>query len=218
MVKTSSMFVQALLFAVFVFVIGLFLGFVLESNRSEDVGLNLLNSEVDLLDEQLRNKFIGNFDVGCDLAVSNSFEFADRIYIEGLKLEDYEDASKFGSSLDIIHRRLDLLRSILWQESISLKEKCGGSFHTVVYLYDYKTGDVGKKAEQLFLSRLLLDLKLDDPREMLLIPIAANSGLTSINLVLDHYEITELPVVIVDEEKVVDEFVSLEELRDIVFS
>tara|TARA_Y100000310_G_C20442966_1_gene696983 strand:- start:104 stop:760 length:657 start_codon:yes stop_codon:yes gene_type:complete len=218
MVKKRSIFLQALLFAVFVFSIGLFLGFVVESNRSDSVGLNLLNSEVDLLDEQLRNKFLENFNISCDLAVSNTFEFADRIYIEGLKLEEYEAASKFGGSLDIIHRRLDLLRSILWQESIDLKKECADDYHTVVYLYDYETEDIDKRAEQLFLSRLLLDLKLENPSKILLIPIAANSGLTSVNLVLDHYRITELPVVIIDEETVVDEFVTLDSLRSKVFA
>lgn len=67
------------------------------------------------------------------------------------------------------------------------------------------------------MSRLLADLKNKHGSGILLIPIAANLNLESVNLVLEKYEIKEIPAIIVDERKVVKDSVTFEELESIVF-
>ena len=138
MVNSKHAFWQALVFAIILFGIGLILGFFLESYRADKVQFNLIDSEINILDDQLRNKIIGDFDIDCDIAVQSNFDFADKIYSEALKLEKYDSASKTSDgSFFILHRRYDLLRVLLWTESIELRERCNEDFHTVVYLYDY---------------------------------------------------------------------------------
>lgn len=216
--RSKSAFWQALLLSIFVFLLGLMLGFFLENSRANSVEINALNSEINLLDEQLRNDIFKSFDIGCSESIQSTFEFADKIFWEAQKLSGYDDASKFPDSLEIVHKRYDLLRMILWQDSIELRERCSGEFHIVVYFFEYGSDDINKKSLQLSFSRLLLDLKNKYPGDILLIPIAGNLELESVDLVLDKYDIEKLPAVVVDEEVVVRELVNIKEFENIVFS
>ena len=218
MVNSKHAFWQALIFAIVIFGIGLILGFFLESYRADQVQYNLVNSEVSLLDEQVRERLINDLNFDCELAKQSTFDFADNIYDEALKLESYDSASKFNSdSFLVLHRRYDLLRTLLWSQSIELKETCEEDFHTVVYLYNYRPEDIDTNSKQIFFSRLLLDLKLKYPDEIILIPIAVNNDLASVDLIVQSYELVDFPTVIIDEEKIVQDIITLEELENIVF-
>ncbi len=211
--NNKHVFWQALVFTIIVFILGFILGFFLEVSRNNEVMFNVLESEANLLDEQLRGKVITDFNISCDVAVKNSFVFADRVYLESLEIENFQGAAKFTDDLKSIHKRYDLLRTILWTESVKLREKCKEDFHTVVYLFNYNEEDIETKAKQLFFSRLLEDLKNKHSEEVLLIPIAVNLGLDSVELAISKYQINNLPAVIIDEEKVVDEVISFEEFE-----
>ena len=210
-------FWQALVVAVIVFGVGILLGFFLESYRSNEIQLNIMAAEINVLDEQLRNKIIENFDVNCELATKSSFSFADKIYLEAEKLERYDEASKFTETLLVLHKRYDLLRALLWTEIVDLKERCNEDFHTVVYFYDYGTENIDISSKQLFYSRLLFDLKSKYPDEVILIPIAIDTGLESVRLLVENYNIDEFPAIVVDEYEIIDGIITFEELEEIVF-
>ena len=216
MVNSKHAFWQALVFTAVVFVLGLMLGFFLENSRASEIELNLIHSEINLLDEQLRNRVINELNVSCSLAVDSTFEFADRIYAEAVKLEKYDSASKFTDDLKIIHKRYDLLRVILWSDAARLRKNCGEDFHTVVYFFNYNSEDLNVKAEQATFSRLLVDLKDKYPGDILLIPIAGNLELESITLAKEFYDI-ESPAILIDDKRVIDEIVTFNELENTVF-
>lgn len=219
MVNSKNAFWQALVFTVIIFILGLILGFFLETYRGTGVENNLMNSEVNLLDEQFKEKASDIFPVSCESKKQSLFDFADRIYLESQQLEQYTTASKFSKeNLGILHRRYDILRSILWVESINLKQNCSSDFHTVVYLYTYDTQDLTQKAEQTSVSRVLLDLKSQYPKNILLIPIATNLNLSSVNLITESYNLTSYPTVIIDEKKIVSGLTTQNEIKNIVFS
>ncbi len=217
MVNSKHAFWQALVFAVVIFILGMVLGFFLEKDRASEIELNLVVSELNLLDEQLRNQISDSLDVECDLAIESTFNFADKIYWEAAKMEKYDAASKFSNDLRIIHRRYDLLRTMLWIEAIDLIDRCDSDIHIVVYFYQYDVEDIDVKAKQLFFSRLLLDAKSENPDDILLIPIAGNLDLESVNLALENYDLPELPIILIDEERIVDEVVTLDELKKTIF-
>ena len=217
MVNSKNAFWQALVFTILVFSIGLVFGFFLETSRSESIQNNLMNSEINLLDNQIRNKIIDDLNVHCDLAVKSSFDFADEIYSEAILLEKYDSSDKFGDSLILLHKRYDLLRTLLWIENIKLKERCNLDFHTIIYLYKYKTEDIELKSKQKFYSRILIDLKNKYPEKILLIPIAVNSNLESLELLISKYGLFENPIIFVDEEKIITSIVTFNELENIVF-
>jgi hypothetical protein len=215
--KKGAFFV-ALVLTIIIFIVGLLLGFYLESWRQSDLETVLSNSEVNLLDEQLRGEISQKFDINCRIAVSNTFAFADRIYAESLSLEEYDTASKFQNQLKSLHKRYDILRTILWLQSIDLKKKCPGEFHTIVYLYEYNTDIVKTKALQIAISKQLEELKNKYPGDVLLIPIAGNMNVDSINLIKENENIHNLPVIIVDENTKISELLEMKELENVVFN
>lgn len=216
MVGQKSVFWQALVFTIAVFGIGLMFGYFLESYRADRSEITLMNSEINLLDDQIRGEFIGSSNISCELAKASTFSFADKIYEDAMQLEKYDSANKFNrENLRVIHKRYDLLRMMLWAESTSLKNKCRG-FHTLVYFFNYDPQDVDLRAKQAYYSRMLTDLKSKYPDEILLIPVAANMDLASVNIATESYKI-ESPAILIDEKNRVDEIITFEELEDLVF-
>ncbi len=217
MVSTKHAFWWALIFTILIFTIGIILGFVLENNRSDKVQLAMINSEINLLDQQVRTRTIGEFNINCEQSKSSAFTFADKIYEEASQLELFDSSAKFTSDLRTLHKRYDLLRIILWMEAISTKEECN-NFHTIVYLFEYAPEDTQKKAVQASTSRLLLDIKKAHENEILLIPIAGNLDIESVNLIKEKYGISEMPAIIVDEKTLISEKTTFEELENKIFN
>lgn len=211
-------FWQALIAALFIFGLGIVIGFLIEANRTTQVSLLLQHSEVNVLDEQLRGRLLTDLNVDCKTAQQSSFDFADNIYREAFRLERYDSASKFSDELQIAHRRYDLLRMYLWAESIKIRERCKSDFHTVVYLYNYSTTDLDIRAQQTAYARLLTDVKQKYPDSILLIPLAVDSDLASLDLTLATYDVLSTPSIIIDEQVVVDHLIPAEQLTAYIFS
>ncbi len=217
MVNTKHAFWQALIFTIIIFGIGLLMGFFLENSRSDKIESNLLNSEINLLDQQIRDRGINQFNISCGDTKQSTFLFADKIYDEARQLEEYDSKSKFSDTLKILHKRYDLLRMILWMESIEMKEKCNEDYHTIVYLFDYASDNINTKAEQASISKVLIDIKNKYGNRILLIPIAANLDLESVNLVKEKYNISKAPIIIIDEKTVITELPTFNKLEKAIF-
>jgi len=207
---------QALVFTIIIFAVGLIFGFYLESLRASTVELNLLSSEINLLDEQLRGKIVENSNLSCEIALDSTFAFADKVYDEALKLEEYDSSSKFnGDTLLILHKRYDLLRAMFWTEAVTLKKRCP-SFHTVVYFFDYASDDINIKAKQAFFSNLLRTVKEENPNKILLIPIAADLDLAAVDIAMQTYKVNSSPMILIDETKRVSDVITEKEFKDLI--
>jgi len=217
MVNSKHAFWMALVFTAAVFIIGIIFGFFLEYNRSNELAINSLRSEINLLDEQVRSKVITNNNISCDIAKESIFAFADKIYIEAFKLEKYDASNKFIDDLKEIHKRYDLLRMILWDEATIIKNNCDSNFHTIVYFFDYNVEDINIKSQQTAISRLITDMKNKNPDEILVIPIAANLDLESVKLTLRNYNITEKPAILIDEGESINHVPSFTEFENAIF-
>jgi len=55
-------------------------------------------------------------------------------------------------------------------------------------------------------------------REGLLIPIASNLDLVSVELAMKSYGVNETPSILIDEEKIVSDIIMFEEIQDLIFS
>ena len=95
---------------------------------------------------------------------------------------------------------------------MKIKEKCNSDFSTIVYLYNYNEKDLTKRAEQNSFSKILYEVKQEKREDLFLIPIAYDSNLISIDSLISKYEIESFPVVILDEESVLYELNSSEEV------
>ncbi len=214
MVSNKHVFWQAFLSAVLIFGAGIFLGIVFEDYRTRDVQHDLLNSEINTLDSQLLGEIGKRISVGCELSNEALIGFADDIYYEAKRLEDYDESSQLTDTLSIIHRKYDLLRILLWNQAIDLKEQCGRDFYTVVYIFQYKEPGANLEAEQLVFSRALESLKEKYGNDVILIPIAGDLDISSVDLIKERFEIKDYPAVIINEKVVLrnlDEVNKIEE-------
>jgi len=216
MVNKKHAFWQALFSAILIFGIGLLLGLWIENNRIDQIEELLLRSEINLLDSQLIGLSTQNFDIKCDIARENLFQFADDIYEEAKLLEQYDESSQLSTALNTVHKRYDLLRLILWSESIRLKDQCEEDFNTVVYIYQYTEPSVLLKSEQVAFARFLEDLKEEQGSDLLLIPIAGDLDLNSIEIIKESYDLNRYPSIIVNEEQIVDSLEKLVEIDNIL--
>ena len=102
--------------------------------------------------------------------------------------------------MKLLHKKYDLLRTILWMSNQESLSKCD-NYNLIVYLYEYETERIDKKATQRVWSKILLDIKRER-EDTLLIPIAADQNLTSLNLLINQHEITQFPALVINNDKV----------------
>ena len=219
MVNSKNAFWQALVVTIFVFVAGLVLGFHIELSNVDKSDSLIRSSEVDFLDQQIKFSILNSgINFNCENSKKDIFDFADQVYVDAVKFEEEDAQSKFTEEQrGILHKRYDLLRINLWIESLKLRENCNGSFHTILYFFDYSSPDVDIRSEQRIMSLVLLDLKYRYPNDILLLPIAANMDLDSIDMIKENYNVSRSPTLIIDESLVIDSLITADELEKKVF-
>ena len=209
----KHVFWQAFFITLLFFFLGLLLGVYLEQMRADNVNIAFYESEASLYDSFALGRLIEDTSLSCEDFKDASVSFADKIYLEARELEKFDGSSKLTDSLKIIHRKYDLLRTLLWVNLISAKEKCESTLNTVVYLYIYDTEDLQTKSRQIVWSRILGDLKDEKGNEIILIPIAVDQDITSLEYLIKNYEINEFPVVIINEKQVISDLDSAENIK-----
>ena len=197
----KHVFWQALFLTGFFFLLGLVFGVYLEQMREDNFSTSFYQSEVSLYDSLALSKLSESKLISCGDIKNASINFADKIYEEARDLERFDEKNKLTESLKSVHRKYDLLRTLLWMNIIDIKEKCG-EINSVVYLYVYDTEDINVKSEQVVWSRLLGDLKDEEGNEIILIPIAADSGLASLDSLIKKFGIKKYPAVIINEKHI----------------
>jgi len=103
--------------------------------------------------------------------------------------------------LKLLHKKYDLLRALLWVSNENSLKRCH-NYNLVVYLYDYGTEDTEKKATQNVWSKILFKVKTQS-YNVLLLPIAANQNLTTIDYLTNKYKIKKFPAVIINNNKII---------------
>jgi len=195
--------------ALFIFGIGIVMGIFIEDVRSDRVTEGYFDSQVNLLDMQTLSDLISTGDYSCEYRREKNIDFGNKIYEDALKFSEYEEAQTFGDSLESQHRIYDLLRTIFWVNSLELKDDCG-EMNIIVYLYNYDEKDAEEKQKQEVFSRFAGELKSEMGENTVLIPIAMNLGIESLNVLKESYGIVKTSIII-NEKTVLD---SIEDLNE----
>ncbi len=215
--KSKNAFWQALIMALIIFNFGIFLGYMLESNRIGEVKDLYAESEISLLDVKIQSELFDFWqDLNCENAIEENIRFADRVYKEGKILDRFENAQRVTESIKLQHKKYDLLRTLFWINSVKIKERCNASYHNVVYFYRYNNPTVDQKAMQNVFSNILEDLKKERGSEIMLIPIAADNNLSSVDLLVKNYNVEKFPTILIDEEIKVSKLISVKGLGEIL--
>lgn len=211
--SAKNVFWEALLVTATVFFFGIILGMAFENSRADKIDDYYTISEISMMDILALNDIMQMENISCENLVQANIDFADRIYEEAKLLEKYEAAGKISDDFKLAHKKYDLMRTFLWANSIKTFDKCKNGFNSVVYLYEYETEDLGQKATQNVWSKILGDLKEEVGGQVILIPIAVDSDLVSLNLMTRDFNISEYPVVIINNKHVITELSNAETLK-----
>jgi len=211
----KRVFLEALLLTLLVFLLGMLVGVLFEEKRVDVIKEYYIQSEVSLMDIFALNNFANLKDVGCDNLRNSNVDFADRIYEEAKLLDRYEKSGRLTDDMNLQHKKYDVMRTFLWINTMKYNELCEEKrTHTIVYLYDYSTKDLSIKATNSVWSKILEDLKEKYGHDIILIPIAIDSNLVSLNSILENFEIEKYPALIVDNKYVIEELSSVEEIEE----
>lgn len=213
MVTTANKnsFWQALIIALIVFWTGILIGIFFEDSRIAEITAFYSDSETSISDFEMASTLIFNENLNCERLNDEAKIFADRIYEEAKKLEQYDNSNKITDRVLHLHKRYDLLRTILWQKIIENKNRCNTSTNTVVYLYKYLTTDIGEISTQKTMSNYLTKIKRENP-DIILIPIATDTGILSLKILQEIHEVEKSPSILINEKYKIQ---SLSELSNI---
>ncbi|MBU0761044.1 MAG: hypothetical protein KJ600_04150 [Nanoarchaeota archaeon] len=213
----KHVFWEAFVIAMVIFWTGIFLGILFETSRADKIEKLFFEAETDIFDIYLEGEITSLLGSNCELALSENIDFADRIYFEARKLGKYDAATRITTDIVRLHKRYDLLRVMLWKNMIQLQEQCPGSTNVIVYLYEYDNPSANKQAIQITFSKVLADLKKKHGDSVVLIPIAYDTNVKSLNLFKERYNLRTTPIVIINQKQIITELKSVEELEEIIF-
>lgn len=200
-VQTDVFWKAGILTAV-VFILGVLLGYYIESGRLSEIEEEYKQIELQWADAKLQTLYYQTLpSFLCNAAIEENLKFADRVYQEGLKLEKYEEANRLTETKFLLDKKkYALLKVEFLLNSIFLKEKCKSANYTnLVYFYaDDPTQDQGVK--QKTISLILKELKQKFGSNLMLIPLPIDLDISVINIIKKSYNINSIPTILINEE------------------
>ena len=202
-----KVFLESLVISILILMIGVFIGFFVESYRTAKIVEYYKDYEIQALDLKLQNYYYQIMNASsCQQAIEQNFIFADDIYNQGLVLEKYEEANQISDDLLREKKRYVLLKTELWLNSLLLKEKCGNPFDTIVYFYSGDPKSSGVIAQQKIISNVLKSVKEEKGNKVILLPIAGDLDLKAVELQMKIYGIKSLPSILINEKDILKGF------------
>ncbi len=217
MIKNQKfIFLYALIATLIIFNLGIFMGYMLESSRLDKINVLYSNAELELFDQMAQKESLNVLDIGCNTLVDENIKFGDKVFQEALQIQKYEEANRISGDIIFQHKRFDLLRTLFWMNSIKIKQNCNSDYHNVVYFYKYNDPSIEQESKQKFFSNLLEQVKQNGGDKVMLIPIAGDNDIPSINILIDKFEITEFPTILIDEKVKLTEIKNASELENLI--
>jgi len=211
--NNKHVFWQALVVALIIFWSGILIGIFFEDSRVAELKSFYSDSETEIADFNLASSMIFDKGLSCDVLNKEARIFTDRIYKEAIKLEDYDNANKLTDRVISLHRKYDLLRTIIWKKIIDNKAACNETIDTLVYLYEYKNDQIGALSTQRTMANYITEVKKERGDDLILIPIATDMGILSLDLLLDDYGISGNTTILINEKYVINDLNGLADIR-----
>ncbi len=198
--KQTGAFWKAAVLTIAIFLLGVSLGYYIERGRISKIEKEFAETEIEWADAKLQSFYYQNIkQEECGAAIGENIIFADRVYEQGVKLQDYEDANQLSEKLLIEKKKYALLKAEFWINSIILKEKCNASYKNLVYFFKNNPSLVEEESQKVQ-SVILKDIKQKYGSEVMLIPLPYNLNVSIIEIMKRTYDITKVPSILIDEK------------------
>lgn len=211
----KNVFSKAAIITAVVFLAGIYIGLVMDNMRVEEIKGRI--TEIDNLwnDVRLMQSYIQKFSNRtdyCGFLLNENLKMGDRIYEEGLKVEQYENTNRFSSSLILEKTRYALLDLQFWVNSIDLKNLCNGNYSTVIYFYS----QYNKTPDQNFQDKVLWDLKQKCGPKIIYITFPSDMDIATIEVIKSIYGIDSVPAILINEETLLQSPTTLREMEEYI--
>ena len=203
MVVQSDVFWKAFVLTLVIFILGMAVGYWLDNGRVEEIRQEYKEMEIRSSDARMQALYYQTFSDSpnfCGPAIEENLKFSEKVYSEGLRIERYERINKLSPSLVTDKRQYVLLKLQFWLNSIELKKTCNANYTNLVYFYSHYNTTIAENVQ----SAALLDLKADCGRDLMLIPLPVDLNITTIDILLDQYNISSTPSILIGEEVVLE--------------
>jgi len=216
MVRYGDLFWKALVLTVVVFLLGVFLGYSLEKNRIKDIQTESQKIDLKWDDARLQSLYYQNLEPRfCNSAIEENLNFADKAYQEGLKIEEYEQATFLTNDLVLEKKKYSLLKVEFWLNSIVLRERCKADYINLVYFFE-NNPNIDIEAKQESQSEILKELKDKYGKKLMLIPLPIDEDISMINIMVTTYNISSVPTILINEKRKLEGLQSLEDLDAVI--
>lgn len=213
----NRFYIQAGIFSLFIFLIGIMVGIWIDNYRISSIRSSLAETDIDSNDARLLSSYLQRFGKDyCAVALEQNLAYNNKIYQDGREIEEKIDANIFTPEVEQEWRRYTLLQVQFWLNSIELKDKCDFDYHNVVHLFREKNATREEEIDNKVQSSVLLDLKEICGRKMMLIPVTFDTNLIVVDAVAKQFNIKEYPAVIIDESSVFQGLTSKETLNSLL--
>ena len=209
----TSAFWKAALLTIIIFLAGVSLGYYIEKGRIEKIEKEFIETDIEWADAKLQSLYyqVMKHDE-CEAAIEENIFFADRIYEQGIKLQKYEDANQLSEKMLTEKKKYALLKTEFWINSIILKEKCNAEYKNIVYFFKNEPS-MTEEEEQRVQSVVLKNVKDKYGRDVMLIPLPFDLGISTINIMKDTYRIEKAPSILIDEKIRLEGIQDMEEIE-----
>jgi hypothetical protein len=204
MVNQLDAFWKAFGITCIVFLSGVFMGFWLDSYRAEEIRNEYTDMDISSNDARLQTLYYqtlsNNHSSFCIPAIQENLIFSDRVYQDGLRIDQYEKINKLAPSLIKDKTRYVLLKIQFWLNSVRLKRTCNASYTNLVYFYSH----YNTTAQENVQSAVLMDLKNEYGPGLILVPLPLDLNITTIEIIKKQYGIKTTPTILIDEKTVIE--------------
>lgn len=112
----KNTFLKAGICTVAVFIVAFLLGMWFDSTRLEEIKSSMADTDNLWNDAKLFLQYAEKLPyVSCQSLIDKNYELGDRIYAEGLKIQQYEEANRFTPTLLLEKKRYALLDLQFWK-------------------------------------------------------------------------------------------------------
>ena len=212
MVNNRKLLINSVIITTIVFLIGIFFGYQLDNIRTSDIVDDLRQSELEAQNYIIGQEFFENFGgYRCELAQPRLTELSYSLGELGFNLVNYERKNVFKQKdYDYLLRKYFLEEIRAYTLFNQLKKDC--NLNNTLILYFFNPEDIESERQGKVLDVLV---KKYSGISVFSINFNYNSD-TLINNIKLYYNVTKTPAVIINDNKKIEQYVSLEALENIL--
>ena len=206
-----NIFFKSLIGLFIILLITFNLSFWVENTSYSKLRTSLESTYIDFNEQLILNEIIDSEGASvCNILPESNTNFIDSVYYYGNVIQTTEDTTLFFSDLENEKRNYSVLKLRIYLNAIKIKETCNEDYDIVLHFFkDNENRE--ERRNQPIVSAILLDAKKKCGKDLVLVPMAMDLGIPSIDFILEKYGITEDSSILINQEKVVTD-VTMEKL------